>query len=160
MRAAIDFGSSNTDLVARVDAGLQHWSLPHLDVTGIENITAALQTVGIAVEGLTDIAVTGGRHRQLPDRIGDCRIHSVDEFTAVAHGGLAMADLPGPSTPLLVVSGGSGVAMVAIEGNRTEHVTGTGFGGGVDAWFAYLLALIFLLFRPQGLFGEKIIERV
>ena len=33
-------------------------------------------------------------------------------------------------------------------------------GGGVEGWFAYVLALIFLLFRPQGLFGEKIIERV
>jgi branched-chain amino acid transport system permease protein len=33
-------------------------------------------------------------------------------------------------------------------------------GGGIENWFAYMLALIFLLFRPQGLFGERIIERV
>jgi len=33
-------------------------------------------------------------------------------------------------------------------------------GGATENWFAYMLALIFLLFRPQGLFGEKIIERV
>ncbi|MEL6914915.1 MAG: branched-chain amino acid ABC transporter permease [Pseudomonadota bacterium] len=33
-------------------------------------------------------------------------------------------------------------------------------GGGTEAWFAYVLALTVLLFRPQGLFGEKIIERV
>jgi len=33
-------------------------------------------------------------------------------------------------------------------------------GGGTEAWFAYVLALLVLLFRPQGLFGEKIIERV
>ena len=33
-------------------------------------------------------------------------------------------------------------------------------GGGVENWFAYVLALVFLLFRPQGLFGEKIIDRV
>ena len=33
-------------------------------------------------------------------------------------------------------------------------------GGGIENWFAYVLALIFLLFRPQGLFGERIIERV
>jgi branched-chain amino acid transport system permease protein len=33
-------------------------------------------------------------------------------------------------------------------------------GGGIENWFAYMLALIFLLVRPQGLFGEKIIERV
>ncbi len=33
-------------------------------------------------------------------------------------------------------------------------------GGATENWFAYMLALVFLLFRPQGLFGEKIIERV
>lgn len=33
-------------------------------------------------------------------------------------------------------------------------------GGGTESWFAYVLALLVLLFRPQGLFGEKIIERV
>ena len=33
-------------------------------------------------------------------------------------------------------------------------------GGGIENWFAYVLALVFLIFRPQGLFGEKIIERV
>lgn len=33
-------------------------------------------------------------------------------------------------------------------------------GGGIEIWFAYVLALVFLLFRPQGLFGEKIIDRV
>jgi branched-chain amino acid transport system permease protein len=33
-------------------------------------------------------------------------------------------------------------------------------GGGIENWFAYVLALIFLLFRPQGLFGERIIERI
>lgn len=33
-------------------------------------------------------------------------------------------------------------------------------GGAVENWFAYMLALVFLMFRPQGLFGDKIIERV
>ncbi|MAN20890.1 MAG: branched-chain amino acid ABC transporter permease [Gammaproteobacteria bacterium] len=35
------------------------------------------------------------------------------------------------------------------------------FGGqGIELWFAYFMALIFLIFRPQGMFGEKLIERV
>jgi branched-chain amino acid transport system permease protein len=33
-------------------------------------------------------------------------------------------------------------------------------GGGIEIWFAYALALLFLLVRPQGLYGEKIIDRV
>jgi branched-chain amino acid transport system permease protein len=35
------------------------------------------------------------------------------------------------------------------------------FGGqGIELWFAYFMALMFLVFRPQGMFGEKLIERV
>ncbi|MCU4651504.1 branched-chain amino acid ABC transporter permease [Roseibacterium sp. SDUM158016] len=41
-----------------------------------------------------------------------------------------------------------------------EFAVGPMIGGATENWFAYVLALIFLVFRPQGLFGEKIIERV
>ena len=39
-------------------------------------------------------------------------------------------------------------------------LVGPAMGGGIEIWFAYVLALLFLLVRPQGLFGERIIERV
>ncbi|UXU75703.1 MULTISPECIES: branched-chain amino acid ABC transporter permease [unclassified Paracoccus (in: a-proteobacteria)] len=41
-----------------------------------------------------------------------------------------------------------------------EYFIGPMVGGATENWFAYVLALIFLVFRPQGLFGERIIERV
>lgn len=41
-----------------------------------------------------------------------------------------------------------------------EFFAGPALGGATENWFAYVLALLFLVFRPQGLFGEKIIERV
>ncbi|MCO6383827.1 MAG: branched-chain amino acid ABC transporter permease [Vannielia sp.] len=41
-----------------------------------------------------------------------------------------------------------------------EFLVGPLVGGATENWFAYVLALIFLVFRPQGLFGERIIERV
>jgi len=41
-----------------------------------------------------------------------------------------------------------------------EFTLGGMMGGATENWFAYVLALVFLVFRPQGLFGEKIIERV
>ena len=53
-----------------------------------------------------------------------------------------------------------GGLVVGIGEKLFEVYWGPIFGGGVEAWFAYVLALIFLLFRPQGLFGERIIERV
>ena len=41
-----------------------------------------------------------------------------------------------------------------------EFFIGPMVGGATENWFAYVLALLFLVFRPQGLFGERIIERV
>lgn len=41
-----------------------------------------------------------------------------------------------------------------------EFFVGPMIGGATENWFAYVLALVFLVFRPQGLFGERIIERV
>jgi branched-chain amino acid transport system permease protein len=41
-----------------------------------------------------------------------------------------------------------------------EVYLGPIIGGGIEAWFAYFIAMLFLMFRPQGLFGEELIERV
>jgi branched-chain amino acid transport system permease protein len=49
--------------------------------------------------------------------------------------------------------------MIGIGEKMWEFYWGPLIGGGTDAWFAYVIALVFLLFKPQGLFGEKIIER-
>ena len=42
----------------------------------------------------------------------------------------------------------------------SEVYLGPYLGGGIENWFAYVLALLVLLVRPQGLFGERIIERI
>ncbi|MEO8847989.1 MAG: branched-chain amino acid ABC transporter permease, partial [Casimicrobiaceae bacterium] len=41
-----------------------------------------------------------------------------------------------------------------------EVYLGPYVGGGIEGWFPYVLALVVLLFKPEGLFGEKIIRRV
>ena len=51
-------------------------------------------------------------------------------------------------------------ARIALIEKLAEIYIGPFVGGAIENWFAYMLALAFLLFRPQGLFGEKIIERV
>ncbi len=53
-----------------------------------------------------------------------------------------------------------GGLIVGVGEKLSEIYIGPFFGGGIEIWFAYVLALVFLLFRPQGLFGEKIIDRV
>ena len=47
-----------------------------------------------------------------------------------------------------------------LQSGDGEVGAGPHIGGGIEYWFAYVLALIVLLARPQGLFGERIIERV
>ncbi|WOB09141.1 branched-chain amino acid ABC transporter permease [Piscinibacter gummiphilus] len=53
-----------------------------------------------------------------------------------------------------------GGLIIGVGEKLSEVYIGPMFGGGIEIWFAYVLALVFLLVRPQGLFGEKIIDRV
>ena len=53
-----------------------------------------------------------------------------------------------------------GGLIIGVGEKLFEFGFGPLLGGATENWFAYVLALIFLVFRPQGLFGEKIIERV
>jgi branched-chain amino acid transport system permease protein len=69
--------------------------------------------------------------------------------------------------PVLILGGFTSVPGAIIGGiiigvgeKVAEVYLGPFVGGAIENWFAYMLALGFLLFRPQGLFGEKIIERV
>ncbi|MFY9209644.1 MAG: branched-chain amino acid ABC transporter permease [Aestuariivita sp.] len=60
------------------------------------------------------------------------------------------------SIPGAIVGG----LIIGVGEKLFEFAIGPMIGGATENWFAYVLALIFLVFRPQGLFGEKIIERV
>ncbi len=53
-----------------------------------------------------------------------------------------------------------GGLIIGVGEKLSEVFIGPSLGGGIEIWFAYVLALLFLLVRPQGLFGEKIIDRV
>ncbi len=69
--------------------------------------------------------------------------------------------------PVLILGGFTSIPGAIIGGliigigeKIGEIYWGSLVGGGIESWLAYVIALIFLLFRPQGLFGEKIIERI
>ncbi|MBI3453055.1 MAG: branched-chain amino acid ABC transporter permease [Rhodospirillales bacterium] len=69
--------------------------------------------------------------------------------------------------PVLIVGGFTSISGAIVGGliigateKLAEVYVGPIIGGALENWFPYALATIFLLFRPQGLFGEKIIERV
>jgi branched-chain amino acid transport system permease protein len=60
------------------------------------------------------------------------------------------------SIPGAIVGG----VIIGVGEKLGEFYWGPLLGSGIESWLAYMIALVFLLFRPQGLFGEKIIERV
>jgi branched-chain amino acid transport system permease protein len=69
--------------------------------------------------------------------------------------------------PVLILGGFTSIPGAIVGGliigageKLSEVFLGPMLGGGIEAWFAYMLAMLFLLVRPQGLFGERIIERV
>jgi branched-chain amino acid transport system permease protein len=70
-------------------------------------------------------------------------------FPVVILGGLT--SVPGAIIGGLIIGAGEKLSEVYL---------GPMLGGGIENWFAYVLALAFLLVRPQGLFGDKIIDRV
>jgi branched-chain amino acid transport system permease protein len=69
--------------------------------------------------------------------------------------------------PVLILGGFTSIPGAIIGGliigageKLSEVFLGPMIGGGIETWFAYMLAMLVLLIRPQGLFGERIIERV
>jgi branched-chain amino acid transport system permease protein len=69
--------------------------------------------------------------------------------------------------PVLVLGGFTSVpgaivggVIIGVSEKLGEFYWGPLLGGGIESWLAYVIALVFLLVRPQGLFGEKVIERV
>jgi branched-chain amino acid transport system permease protein len=60
------------------------------------------------------------------------------------------------SVPGAIVGG----VIIGVGEKVGEFYWGPLLGSGIETWLAYVIALVFLLFRPQGLFGEKIIERI
>ena len=60
------------------------------------------------------------------------------------------------SVPGAIIGG----LIIGVGEKLSEAYIGTHMGGGIEYWFGYVLVLFVLLVRPQGLFGEKIIDRV
>lgn len=130
----VDFGLSVTDAVRAVgDEAQAHVArhrpgpaTPELLLEMLADLEAGAllpsQSRGVPV------GVTGGRSRSLPSRVSDHPVVHVAETDAIGRGGLALAGV----SPALVVSCGTGTAMVAADSaeGRFQHASGTAVGGG------------------------------
>lgn len=142
MQVAIDFGLTNVDVVAIEDADAdaidQFAMLPSERKVDPAQVHRAVAALGKGVGDFERISVTGGQHRRLPDRINGTLITKVGEIEAIGFGGLHLARRRMPELrEALVVSAGSGTAMIAVRGGvrrdvrgDARHVTGSAVGGG------------------------------
>jgi type II pantothenate kinase len=135
MNAAIDLGITNTHIILRRETGLDYTRLdstrqPVLEQ--VESVLAWLKKSGTQVERA---AVTGGKYRSLPGVVSGVPLVKVPEVDAIGCGGLYLSGLH----EALVVSAGSGTAMVAARGNAVSHVTGSAVGGGTLQGLSRLL---------------------
>lgn len=122
MSASFDLGISNFDILLRRGSELEHTRLPNTGRPVLEQFEALLERFG----PLERVAVTGGQYRLLPEQVGGTRLVKISEVAAIGRGGLYLSRLE----QALVVSGGSGTAMVAARGRTAAHVTGSAVGGG------------------------------
>src|SRR5512135_193480 len=127
MIIGIDIGGSTTDAVLLDD------ELRVVTVEANDPIAAAAGALGKLVSDLnhrlsdiTAIAATGGGARLLGDELLGVPVHKVSEINAIGVGGSTLAG----KRDALVVSMGTGTAIVSVKGAEIAHVSGTGVGGG------------------------------
>ena len=123
---AADLGMSVIDLVIQTDASLTRLKLENEGRDVVEQLRQALNAIELPLAPGTVLGVTGGRYRSLPEVVDGIRVRKVDEMAAMGLGGLALAGLDEG----LVVSAGTGTAMVAARKDDVHHVTGSAVGGG------------------------------
>lgn len=135
LRLGVDFGLTNTDVVLVEGHRIVAERTLQTGPASLEALHQALEALGLQPAQLELVACTGGLSRRLPDDFEGLRLEKVGEALAVGRGGLALAGF----SEALVVSAGTGTAMVAARGNSAQHFTGSAVGGGTLLGLSRLL---------------------
>jgi type II pantothenate kinase len=128
MIVGIDIGGSTTDAVI-----LDNGNIHVVTIEANDPVAAAagalgklIEVCGIPLEKLSRVAATGAGSRVLSESLFGLPVTKVNEFDAIGIGGTSLAG----KENALVVSLGTGTAMVSVTGDKITHVSGTGLGGG------------------------------
>jgi type II pantothenate kinase len=128
MIVGIDIGGSTTDAVL-----LSNGAFRVVTIEANDPVAAAAGALGklvadygLSLDQVAKVAATGAGARALGDTLFGKPVTKVDEFTAIGIGGCSLAG----KKDALVVSLGTGTAIVSVHGDKIEHFGGTGVGGG------------------------------
>ena len=137
MNISADFGITVTDTLRRGDKELIHkmdLSSTHLDHDRVRQIFPDIDFA--TNEGF--LAVTGGRHLELGDKIDNTTIIHVNEIEAIGEGSMNLAGI-NSNESTIIVSAGSGTACIHSHKGVFTHCSGTGVGGGTVLGLSKLL---------------------
>jgi type II pantothenate kinase len=134
--AAVDLGGTNVDVLVRRDGAVTRRFFPSGRPPSAEVVRLLLKKAGVEdPAALRWIAVTGGRHKELPDALDGTPVVKVDELQAIGRGGL----LASGYEEALIASLGTGTALVGARRGEMMHLGGTGVGGGTLLGLSRLL---------------------
>ena len=137
MDISIDFGITVTDIIKRDNGILSH----EMTLSKKEPDLSLLKSLLSDTNFKTDInllAVTGGKHLNLGDKIESTKITHINEIDAVGEGAMSLSGLNNKN-PTIIVSAGSGTACILAQNGSFMHCSGTGVGGGTVLGLSKLL---------------------
>ncbi len=128
MIVGIDIGGSTTDAVLLTNGDIRVVTIEANDpvAAAAGALGKLVAEFGLSLNSVSAVAATGAGARALGDELLGRPVTKVDEFTAIGIGGTSLAG----KSKALVVSLGTGTAIVSVDKDRIEHVGGTGVGGG------------------------------
>src|SRR5271157_376451 len=128
MIVGIDIGGSTTDAVILENGGLHVVTIEANDpvAAAAGALGKLVANFGLKLEDIECVAATGAGSRVLTDSLLGRPVVKVNEFTAIGIGGTSLAG----KESALVVSLGTGTAIVSVNKAEIRHVSGTGVGGG------------------------------
>ena len=146
MIVGIDIGGSTTDAVILENGGLHVVTIEANDpvAAAAGALGKLVADFGIRLEDVECVAATGAGSRVLTNSLLGRPVIKVNEFTAIGIGGTSLANLDSA----MVVSLGTGTAIVSVTRDKIEHFSGTGVGGGT------------LLGLAKHMLGVSTIERL
>jgi type II pantothenate kinase len=150
MIIGIDIGGTTTKIIGYKDKKI----VSPISVKADDPLASAagalgrfLSEAGLKLSEIRQVALTGVGAGRVGENIFDLPVKKVLEFEAIGHGGCHLADI----SKAIVVSMGTGTALVEVDGNLTRHWGGTGVGGGTLVGLSkYILGI-----RDVGLLAEK-----
>jgi len=128
MIVGIDIGGSTTDAVILDNGGVHVVTIEANDpmAAAAGALGKLVETCGLELDQVERVAATGAGSRALGDKLFGRPVVKINEFDAIGIGGTSLVG----KTRALVVSLGTGTAIVSVNPDKIEHVSGTGLGGG------------------------------